>query len=263
MCPTGSYEFENLESRHLEKSFLAERTRMRLEGFPDLLRRHGYPPAGRVLEVGTAQGVRAKLMARHFPNSSVVGLDRSAALLKVARENLEESNLSFVEGDLHFPPYPDPSFDFIYARLVFMHLQDPLAAMLSLKRTLRPGGRLLIEDADRDCMFFEPAPASFAGFWNKVQEGQRRMGGNPNIGRLLTSLFKQAAFAEINTELQPIVGDGEEIEFLVRTLMPSLNLYLEPEDRASGESAIRDLHFLAQNPCATFTHVWFAVSGRN
>jgi SAM-dependent methyltransferase len=257
----GSYQFENLESRHLEASFLAERAQLRLEGFVDLLRRHGFPPRGRVLEVGCAQGVRTRLMAEAFPDADIVGIDRSPELLQSAREANGFAHLSFQQADLYELPFAEESFDFVYARLVFMHLKDPGEAIRCLRKVLRPGGRLLIEDADRDCMFFEPAPDSFANFWAKVQAGQRRLGGDPNIGRKLAPYLLQEGYVEVKTELQPITGGGRDIAFLARTLLPSLNIYLAPEDRAGGASAIDDLRCLAENPCAAFYHIWFVVSG--
>ncbi|MBL7555728.1 MAG: methyltransferase domain-containing protein [Bdellovibrionaceae bacterium] len=258
MTATGSYQFELLEGRSHEANMLVERAQMRLDGFTDLLKRHGFPEQGRALEVGTAQGIRARLMAEHFPNTHVTAIDRSNELLI---NTPHHTNLSFEQADLYELPFPDEHFNFVYARLVFMHLTDPLKAIASLKRVLKPGGRLLIEDADRDCMFFEPAPASFASFWNKVQDGQRRLGGDPNVGRKLATYLKHSGFSNVTTEVQTILGAGPDIEFLVRTLMPSLNIYLDPKDRASGHLAINDLYTLSQNPNASFYHFWFVVSG--
>jgi SAM-dependent methyltransferase len=259
----GSYQFENLESRHIEAGFLAERAQLRLEGFAELLERHHFPERGSVLEAGTGHGIRARLMADYYPHARITGLDRSAELLSLARErNQDVTNLSFQQGDLYELGGMENTFDFIYARLVFMHLTDPHGALQSLQRALRPGGRLLIEDADRDCMFFEPAPASFPEFWEKVLAGQKRLGGDPNVGRKLAPYLKEAGFVDVQTEAQPILGCGRDIEFIARTLMPSLNIYLEPQDRPAGEKAIRDLHALALDPRATFYHFWFVASGR-
>lgn len=257
MNAIGSYQFELLEGRHHEADMLAERAQMRLDGFTELLRRHGFPSQGRALEVGTAQGIRARLMAEHFPNVHITGIDRSDELLANTSHRM---NLTFQQADLYTLPFPDAHFDFVYARLVFMHLTDPIKAIASLKRVLKPGGRLLIEDADRDCMFFEPAPPTLKEFWFKVQEGQRRLGGDPNVGRKLAPYLKQSGFAEVTIEAQPILGGGPDIEFLVRTLLPSLNIYLQPEDRPSGQIAINDLLTLSRNPAASFYHFWFAVS---
>ncbi len=255
----GSYQFEELESRNGEAEFLSERAQLRLEGFKDLLLRHRIPEHGRLLEAGCAQGIRTKLISEFFPKLEIVGIDRSPELLSEARDTA--SGPTYIEADLYDLPFPDASFDFVYSRLVFMHLKDPEKAMKSLLRVLKPGGKLLIEDADRDCMFFEPEPKSFRPFWDKVQSGQRRLGGDPNVGRKLAPYMKKLQLKNVTIETQPIIGGGKEINFLVRTLLPSLNIYLEPQDRAQGEVSINDLGELAQNPEATFYHFWFAVSG--
>jgi SAM-dependent methyltransferase len=256
--PDGSYHFDRLELQSIEARFLAERAQLRLDGFPELLERHRFPTRGRALEIGCGYGLRAQIMASRFPDIEVVALDRSQALSAAARG---DSRVMALCADLYDLPFPECSFDFIYARLVFMHLRDPLAALRGLGRALRRGGRILIEDADRDCMFFEPAPEGLGSFWGKVQEGQRRMGGDPNIGRKLAPYFKEAGFHDLAVEAQPTVGGAHEIELMARTLLPSLAMYLEPQDRGEAETAIRALARLAESPLATFYHFWFAVSG--
>lgn len=262
MNQNGSYQFEELEGRHHEAEMLAQRAHMRLDGFSALLKRHGFPTQGKILEVGTAQGIRARVIASEFPNVHVTAIDRSSELLGASQSGQTMiPNLHFQQADIYNLPFADNTFDFIYARLVFMHLSDPEQALENLKRVLKPGGHLLIEDADRDCMFFEPVPDTFADFWLKVQEGQRRLGGDPNVGRKLAPMMKGHGLHSVQIEVQTILGCGDEIEFLSRTLMPSLNVYLDPKDRPKGQRAIDDLQKLSQNPSASFYHFWFAVSG--
>lgn len=262
MNKQGSYQFETLEGRHIEADFLEQRAQLRLDGFIDLLKRHHFPENGKILEIGSAHGIRTHLMAKNFPGSKVIGVDRSPELLELARERYHLKNLSFQLADLYELPFSDNEFDFIYVRLVFMHLNDPMTALENLKRILKPGGRILIEDADRDCMFFEPAPESFSPFWNKVQDGQKKLGGDPNVGRKLATYLKMNHFNEIHSEVQTILGNGEEIEFLARTLLPSLNIYLDSQDRGQGKKAIQDLFEISKKEHAHFYHFWFIASGR-
>lgn len=263
VSPPGSYALEQLERAEDEAARLAIRAQLRLTDFPDLLRRHGFPDEGRVLEVGCGQGLRTRVMAGLSGRLDVIGIDRSREFIDAARWASEGGppNLSYLQADLHHPPFGENTFDFIYARLVFMHVPDPVQALRRLLISLKPGGRMLIEDAARDCMFFEPAPDTFAEYWRAVQDGQRRRGGDPNVGRRLAPYLKAAGFQEVDIEVQPIVGDGEEIGFMVRELLPTLNEYLEPALQTKGEAALRDLAQLAQDPHAAFFHFWFAVSG--
>ena len=255
----GSYQFEKLEGRRQEAAFLATRAQLRLDGFIPLLQRNHFPPEGKILEVGCAQGLRTQLMAEHFPEAQIFGIDRSDELLAEAQKLKRTKNVSYQKADVYELPFPEASFDFIYVRLVFMHLENPMKALQNLKRVLRPGGKILIEDADRDCMFFEPSPQSFKPFWEKVKEGQRRLGGDPNVGRKLAPYLKLLNMKDVQVEVQNIFGTGPEIRFLTETLLPSLNIYLKPEDRKEGKKAIQDLEKASYLPQATFYHFWFVV----
>lgn len=259
----GSYQREHFADAAGEAERLAARSRLRLDGFRDLLDRHGFPIQGRVLEIGCGQGLRTRLMAEWAPDAAVVGIDRDNAFVEAARQEARTAglqNLAFLHADLHALPFAERSFDFIYARLVFINLPDARPVLKMLRPLLRPGGRILVEDADRDCMFFEPAPDSFAAYWRRIQAGQRRHGGDPNVGRRLGPHIKEAGYCDVRIEVQPIVGDGRDIAFMVRELLPSLNTYLDPSETALAETALGDLQRLAQDPRATFLHFWFAVS---
>lgn len=258
----GSYQFESLNGRHEEMKFLQQRARLRLDTFVELIGKHGFKNGDRVLEIGTGQGIRSRLIAEAAPNSEVIGLDRSDEMIEQARATAYPKNLTFQLGDVYGLDFPNEAFDFVYARLVFMHLTDPMRALGELMRVLRPGGRILIEDADRDCMLFEPRPENFSRFWDLVQDGQRRLGGDPNVGRKLASLLTLSGMRNIKPEVQPYIQGGDEILFLAKTLMPSLNKYLDLSDQDFGQKAIDELVALSEKPEAFMYHMWFVVSGQ-
>ena len=52
------------------------------------------------------------------------------------------TNLRFDVGDLFALPYPGESFDVVHLHQVLQHLGDPVAALLEMRRVLRPGGLL-------------------------------------------------------------------------------------------------------------------------
>src|SRR5262245_29844741 len=118
-----SYDFESLEDRDLEGARLERRAELRLDRFADVLRRHGFPNEGRVIEVGCGQGLRTRLMAELSPRAEVIGIDCSKELLESARSKLNTApglrNLSYREGNLYQLSFSGQSADFIYARLVF------------------------------------------------------------------------------------------------------------------------------------------------
>jgi SAM-dependent methyltransferase len=87
---------------------------------------------------------------RHFPKLGLKGLklygsDYNADLIDWCRRNL--SFAEFAVNKLEPPlPYPDRTFDFVYAISVFTHLTEPLqfAWLDEMARIVRPGGCLAI-----------------------------------------------------------------------------------------------------------------------
>ena len=70
-----------------------------------------------------------------------IGADSRARRAVAAHLNIGQIEwpkvLQMDARDLRFP---DASFDFIYSRSVFQHIMNPDAALVEIRRTLRPGG---------------------------------------------------------------------------------------------------------------------------
>ena len=58
------------------------------------------------------------------------------------------ANVEVRVHDVATDPVPREGFDLVHARLVLVHLRDRAAALHTMRAALRPGGRLLVEDAD-------------------------------------------------------------------------------------------------------------------
>lgn len=96
----------------------------------------GRLPAGRVLEVGCAEGYHLSLL----PARSV-GVDISGAALRVAKAH----RLEVVRADVNSPlPFRDGSFDGVLMLHTLEHVVSPLAVLVQCQRVLRPGGWLLV-----------------------------------------------------------------------------------------------------------------------
>ena len=69
-----------------------------------------------------------------------------------------------------------------YARFVLQHVPDPVDLLARMWRAVRSGGRLVVEDADFECCFSEPANPGHALFLRTYPELLRRR-GDATIGR--------------------------------------------------------------------------------
>jgi SAM-dependent methyltransferase len=108
-----------------------------------ILRLAGIEPGMRVLDLGTGAGDVALAVARRVgPSGRVVGIERAADALALARHRLARAgiaNAELVEGDLESIGL-DGVFDAVVGRLVLLYLRDPVAAVRRFASRIRPGG---------------------------------------------------------------------------------------------------------------------------
>lgn len=105
------------------------------------------PVAGEsVLDIGCGAGSTTFLLADAVgPEGEVIGVDVSRPLLEVARSRLSQrmaTAVSFLEADAS-DFVADGRFDLMFSRFGVMFFADPVAAFASLRRSLKPGGRLV------------------------------------------------------------------------------------------------------------------------
>jgi len=131
--------------------------------------RLGLRSGERVLDVCSGSGASAIPAAEKVaPNGSVIGVDLSEKLLGLARSKAKAKglrNIEFRTGDMLELPFPDGHFDVAVCVFGVFFVPDMAAAVRSLWRVVRPGGRLALTTWGP--RFFEPANSAF---WNAVRE---------------------------------------------------------------------------------------------
>lgn len=106
-----------------------------------ILREFGRPG---VAALDAACGTGRQTAFLHELGCETVGLDRSAAMLAVARAKLPD--VRFELGDVEHLSFDDDEFDLAVVSLALCHLADPAPAVLELARVIRPGGTLVVTD---------------------------------------------------------------------------------------------------------------------
>jgi len=92
--------------------------------------------ARRVVDLGTGAGTHLPEIRRLAPGASVVGIDRSAGMLDLARQH--GAALVLMDGvELGLR---DCSIDVAVMAFVLFHLDDPIVALREVCRVLHPGG---------------------------------------------------------------------------------------------------------------------------
>jgi SAM-dependent methyltransferase len=137
--PVGSRGFfDDLDQYHFEKLHHL----LRLVDFD------GY--RGRsVLEVGCGAGVDLARFARG--GATATGVDLSSSAIDLARANLSQQGLT---ADLRVAdgeqlPFPDASFDFVFAHGVVQYTANPQRLIDEVRRVLKPGGEAVFQVYNR------------------------------------------------------------------------------------------------------------------
>ncbi|MEG3597193.1 MAG: class I SAM-dependent methyltransferase, partial [Pseudomonadota bacterium] len=104
-------------------------------------------PLGRLLDIGTGTGRMAELFAERAER--IVALDKSLAMLRVARAKLQHlpaERVELVQGDFGSLPFAADSFDTVLFHQVLHFAQAPATVLAEAGRVTRPDGRVAIVD---------------------------------------------------------------------------------------------------------------------
>jgi SAM-dependent methyltransferase len=106
--------------------------------------------------------------------------------------------------DVAADPPPEPgTFDLVHARLVLVHVPDRARALATMAAALRPGGWLLVEDADTAlqplaCLDDSgPAQRRANRLRDAVRELLKRRGADLRYGRTLPRALRAAGLVDV------------------------------------------------------------------
>jgi len=95
----------------------------------------------KILDVCTGSGDMAIMMARAYPDASVIGVDVSEKMLEIARKRAQGiGNVQFRTADAMRLPFEKGYFDRVLISFGLRNLDDLRAGLSEMKRVTRPGG---------------------------------------------------------------------------------------------------------------------------
>ncbi|MFG3014547.1 methyltransferase [Streptomyces cinerochromogenes] len=163
----------------------------------------GVGPGWRCWEVGAGgTSVVSWLTEKVGPAGQVVATDIDTSRLTAAARPPVEVRVHDVGAE----EPPGEGFDLIHARLVLVHVPDRERALRSMIKALRPGGRLLVEDADPALQPLtcpdEYGPEQRLA--NRLRQGFRTLladrGADLSYGRRLPRLLRQAGLHDVEAD---------------------------------------------------------------
>ncbi|HMK63300.1 MAG TPA: methyltransferase domain-containing protein [Acidimicrobiales bacterium] len=108
----------------------------------------GRGRGGRLLDIGSGTGRLLDRLGQEHPGLELFGLDRSAGMLRAARQ--ARGRLKLVRGSSEALPFPDECFDLVTTTLSFHHWSHQQEALNEVRRILRPGGVFALADVSID-----------------------------------------------------------------------------------------------------------------
>jgi ubiquinone/menaquinone biosynthesis C-methylase UbiE len=108
-------------------------------------------PDARICELGFGTGWFIDAMAEAFPDARLYGLDISPGMVSHVCGRLGD-RVALTAGDMEALPFRDASFDVVVTCWTLYFMRDIDAALQGIRRTLRPGGRLVVAVSAPDHM---------------------------------------------------------------------------------------------------------------
>jgi trans-aconitate 2-methyltransferase len=105
----------------------------------------------RVLDIGCGDGALTAAIAERLPAGSVLGIDSSPEMIEFARRKYPPHrfpNLAWEIGDASDLRYEN-EFDVIFSNAALHWVIDHLPVLRGIKRSLKPGGRILVQMGGR------------------------------------------------------------------------------------------------------------------
>jgi len=118
-------------------------------------------PGERILDLAGGTGDLAGSLSRRVgADGAVVLCDINASMLEIGRSRLTDrgiaGNVSYVQADAEQLPFSDGSFDCITIAFGLRNVTRKDAALRSMLRVLRPGGRALVLEFSRPANWLAP-----------------------------------------------------------------------------------------------------------
>ena len=173
------------------------------------------PAGARILDAGCGSGRNMIELARRGP---VTGVELSQTSVDIARAR---NSGEVIAGSVLEMPFADASFDLAVSLDVIEHLEDDLGALRELRRTVAPGGALLLT-----------VPA-YQWLWSghdEINHHHRRYTRRSLRAVAEQAGWKQARTTYFNSLLLPVAILLRVLErFNTKTTESSLDLWVPPE----------------------------------
>lgn len=161
----------------------------------------------RVLDVGCGPGTDTIPLAQIVGEiGQVVGVDHDACMIALAERKAEQAGCRswchHLRADAAALPMQANTFDACRSERLFQHVADPRAVLAEMARVTRPGGWVVVFDADWNTLSIDTPEVELER--RLLHYRLDHLVANGYVGRQLYSLFRRQQFTDISVELHPL-----------------------------------------------------------
>ena len=158
--------------------------------FADLVE---VPPAGRVLDVGCGPGVLTAVLVDRYGAERVDAIDPTPGFVEGARARLPGVDVR--QGVAEELPWPEGSYDAVFAQLVVHFMKDPVRGLAEMGRVAKPGAPVAASVWDH-----AGGRGPLSAFWSAVEDLDPGGVTEPSAGSSeghLVQLFTEAGLDDV------------------------------------------------------------------
>ncbi|MBV8551119.1 MAG: methyltransferase domain-containing protein [Acidobacteriaceae bacterium] len=190
-----------------------------------------------VLDVGCGSGaITAGIARRVGPSGYVVGVDRDASLLGLARqEHHDLPNVSFELEDAALLPFED-RFDVVTAARTLQWVDSPERVLMQMKKAAKVGGLIFVLDYNHQDSTWEPdPPAEFVRFYSALLQWRTANNWDNRIADHLPEMLRSTGLVDVRTCLDDEITVRGDAEFTTAAaIWPYVIDSVGPQLAASG-----------------------------
>lgn len=242
---------------------LKEQANLGFEKEVNMLWLHGLRDGMKIVEVGSGPGFVTELLLERFPDLKITCVEFDSKLLNYAKERIGDKygdRVKFVEASIEECPLKSSTYDFVFVRLVYQHLNNPALATKEIHRILKVNGIVAVIDiddglwgmSDPDTSFIRIIKEKFASF-------QQSSGGNRYIGRKLIRLLKASGFRRVDFDL---IAKHSDIYGLNNFKMNFDSSKIAPYLNEAMRQVLKQFDDFFKSPKSSLLLIMFFVSGK-
>ena len=153
----------------------------------------GIKPGMRCADIGCGTGDVTFMMAKLVgKKGSVIGIDRNSDVIELCNKKAKKerlANIKFLVGDIYDNELSKESFDIVFSRFLFQHLEEPKRAIREMMKLVVPNGTVVAEENDQDTWLIYPPSSACEKLRHAYVDLLRLANCDELIARKIYSLF--------------------------------------------------------------------------